>query len=303
VDKGCAGPAFSRSRVEFDSRGERCAADLYLPAGQPNPPVVVMAHGFGALRSFRLPAYAERFATAGVAVLAFDYRSFGDSTGQPRQLVDPWRHLQDWRAAIAFVRKLPPVDGSRLALCGSSYSGGHAIVLAGADPSIAAIVAQVPYVDSITTMAKLGPMYVLRALPHGLADAVRGLLRLSPHYVKLVARPEEFGVMNTPESWPGMMALVPEGADWENKCCGRILLTFPIYRPIAYASRVKCPALIMLADQDSLIAPRAVERAARAMAKAELVRYPGAHFDIYQGEVFEDAVARQTAFLRRHLLG
>ena len=303
MDKASAGSSFSRSRIDFDSRGERCAADLYLPAGKSQPPVVVMAHGFGALRSFRLAAYAEHFAATGLAVLAFDYRTFGDSAGEPRQLVDPWRHLQDWRAAVTFARTLPSVDSSRLALWGSSYSGGHAIVLAAGEPGITAIVVQVPYVDSVTTMAKLGPIYMLRALPHGLADGVRGLLGLSPHYVKLVARPEEFGVMNTPESWPGMMALVPEGANWENKCCGRILLTFPLYRPIASASRVKCPALIMLVEQDSLIAPRAVERAARAMEKAELVRYPGGHFDIYQGETFEDAVARQSAFLRRHLLG
>jgi dienelactone hydrolase len=303
VDSPSTGLTFARTSVSFDSHRETCAADLYLPAGRAHPPIVIMGHGFGALRSFRLPAYAERFAADGIAVLTFDYRTFGDSHGEPRHLVDPWRHLQDWRAAIAFARALPAVDGARMALWGSSYSGGHVMVLAAEDPAIAALVAQVPYVDSITTMAKLGIGYMLRATPHGLLDLARGLLGLSPHYVKLVARPEEFGVLNTPESWPGLMAIVPEGADWENKCCARILLSFPLYRPIASAARVRCPALVMLAEHDSLIAPSAVRRAAARMAHSEVVQYPLGHFDIYQGEAFDRAVERQSAFLRRHLLG
>jgi dienelactone hydrolase len=289
--------------VSFDSHGERCAADLYLPAGNRQAPVVIMAHGFGALRSFRLPAYASQFASNGMAVLVFDYRTFGESEGEPRQLVDPWRHLQDWRAAIAFARSLGRVDGTRMALWGSSYSGGHAITLAAEDPAISALVAQVPYVDSITTMAKLGLGYLLRAPAHGLLDAARALLGLSPHYVRVVARPEEFGVLNTPESWPGLMAILPDGADWENKCCARILLTFPLYRPIAAAARVRCPALIMLAEHDSLIAPSAVRRAASRMARAEVVAYPFGHFDIYHGEAFDRALEQQSAFLRRNLLG
>lgn len=303
VDRPTTSLTFTRTAVSFDSRDEACAADLYLPTGQAHPPVVIMAHGFGALRSFRLPAYAERFAADGLAVLTFDYRTFGESAGEPRHLVNPWRHLEDWRAAIAFAQRLPQVDGTRVALWGSSYSGGHVMVLAAEDPAIVALVAQVPYVDSVTTIAKLGVGYSLRATPHGLLDLGRQLLGLPPHYVKVVARPDEFGVLNTPESWPGLMAILPEGTDWENKCCARILLTFPLYRPIASAARVRCPALVMLAQHDSLIAPGAVRRAAARMARAELVEYPVGHFDIYQGEFFDDAVGRQSAFLRHHLLG
>lgn len=74
----------------FTSGGVRCAARVYRPViTNTTPlPVVVMAHGFGAVRALRLDAYAERFAAAGYVVVAFDYRGFGDSDGQPRQLLD-----------------------------------------------------------------------------------------------------------------------------------------------------------------------------------------------------------------------
>ncbi|MGV0801852.1 alpha/beta fold hydrolase, partial [Mycolicibacterium elephantis] len=54
------------------------------PAGRP---CVVMAHGFGATQDSGLFAFAEALAGAGAEVVTFDYRNFGESSGQPRQLV------------------------------------------------------------------------------------------------------------------------------------------------------------------------------------------------------------------------
>ena len=133
---------YVREDHHFKSGGKRCAAWLYLPHGKEKPPLVVMAHGFGAQRDFGLPPFAERFAQRGMAVFLFDYRGFGASEGEPRNLVNPWRHLRDWKAAVAYVRKLAQVDGGRVALWGSSYSGGHVMVTAARDGGIAAICAQ-----------------------------------------------------------------------------------------------------------------------------------------------------------------
>ena len=93
--------------------------------------MVIMAHGFGAERTFGLPAYAERFLQRGMAAFLFDYRNFGDSDGEPRNLVSNHRHIKDWEAAVAHVRGLPDIDTEKIALWGSSYSGGHVIVTAG----------------------------------------------------------------------------------------------------------------------------------------------------------------------------
>ena len=94
-----------REDLTFSSGEDTCAAWLYRPDGAAGPvPCVVMAHGFTATRGDRLPAYAERFAAAGLAVLLFDYRHFGDSSGAPRQLLDIGRQQADYHAAVAFAR-------------------------------------------------------------------------------------------------------------------------------------------------------------------------------------------------------
>ena len=138
--------------IGFESAGERCAAwhwsgagDAFL--GDGGRPCVVMAHGFGHTADSGLHAYAERFAAEGLEVLLFDYRNFGASTGEPRQLVDYRRHRADYRAAVEFARDIDGVDAERIVLWGTSYSGGHVIAIAAADPRIAAVISQVPAVD------------------------------------------------------------------------------------------------------------------------------------------------------------
>jgi cephalosporin-C deacetylase-like acetyl esterase len=91
-----------------------------------------MAHGFGGQREMRLPAFAEHFAARGLAVPVFDYRCFGASDGMPRNWIDPRRHLADCHAAIEHARSLRDVDGSRLGLWGTSFSGGHVLATAAA---------------------------------------------------------------------------------------------------------------------------------------------------------------------------
>src|SRR3954471_24666383 len=103
-----------RQDLTFESGGEQCAAWLYMPAGDRPHPAVVLAHGFGGVRAARLWAFAERFAAAGVAALVFDYRGFGGSGGEPRQLLSIKRQLEDWRAAVAFARGAGGVGPGRV---------------------------------------------------------------------------------------------------------------------------------------------------------------------------------------------
>jgi dienelactone hydrolase len=294
-------PPFAILPSDFPSKGVRCSGELYFPSGIENPPVVVMAHGFAAEKAFRLPAYAERFASKGLAVFMFDYRCFGSSDGMPRNYVDPGRHLHDWQAAISHVRSLSRINTKKIGLWGSSFSGGHVIVTASQDRDIAAIVAQVPFVDSISTTRMLGVKYLMQAMPHAIKDLLRMATFQSPHYVKVIGKPDEFAIMNTPESYPGYSAMIPKNSSWQNQCPARILLSFASYRPIASAGNVPCPALVMLGEKDSLIDAAAVEKTAKKIPGGELVRYPFGHFDIYTGEAFEDAVKKQSDFLCNHL--
>ena len=134
-----------RKEVSFISGGEQLAAWLYEPAPSPEGSdpertelqCVVMAHGLGGTRDAGLPPYAERFAEAGMRVVIFDYRHFGASTGEPRQLLDIGRQLEDWRAAIAFARQLDGVGPERVAIWGTLFGGGHVLTIAAEDDASA----------------------------------------------------------------------------------------------------------------------------------------------------------------------
>jgi pimeloyl-ACP methyl ester carboxylesterase len=260
-----------------------------------------MAHGFGAERAFGLEPYAERFAAAGMAVFAFDYRCFGASQGHPRNLVNPFRHLNDWKAALTYARGLPGVDASRIGLWGSSFSGGHVLVTAARDKGVSAVVSQVPFVDGVSTSLLQGTGYILRAVAAGLRDITRLLTFREPYYIPLACAPEVFGAMNTPDAYPGYLALVPEGHPHLNACPARALILTTLYRPGARAKQVRCPALVVLAEKDSLISTSSVEKTVSRLPLGELMRMPIGHFEVYSGEPFEEAVNREAGFLAEHL--
>ena len=290
-----------RRDSNFRSRGLSCAGWLYLPEGVSRPPVVIMGHGFAAEKTFRLPAFAERFTGAGIAAFVFDYRNFGDSEGAPRNLVNPYRHLQDWDAAISHVQKLPGVDGGRIALWGSSFGGGHVIVMAARRPEVAAIVSQVPFVDGVASLSLRSPGDIARAVIAGMRDVFRMVTFRAPWCVPVVAAPGTFAVMNTEESMPGYLALVPHDSEWRNEVPARVLLLVPWYSPMRYAKRVRCPALVVAAEYDSLIPVKVVVKTASRIEQCELHRLPCNHFQPYVGEFFEKNIAIETEFLVRRL--
>ena len=292
----------TRSDVEFPSGGLGLAAWLYRPERDGPLPLVVMAHGFSGTRDMRLGAYADRFAEAGLAALVFDYRHFGDSPGEPRQLLDIRKQHEDYEAAIAYARGLDWVDADRVAVFGSSFSGGHVLAVGARDPRLAAVVSQCPLTDGVASMRALGASNVLRGTVPALRDQIGALVGRPPYYIPVVGEPGSLAVMNTPDSKPGIEVLLPADTRWENRVAARIMLRVGSYRPGRQAAQITCPVLVCVCDKDALApAERTVELVSRA-PRAEVKRYPVGHFDIYIGEAFEQAIADQADFLCRHLL-
>lgn len=291
-----------RTDVTFSSGGLDCAAWCYRPAGTGPHPLVVMGHGFGATRELALDAYAERYATAGIGALLFDYRHFGASSGEPRQLLDIALQQHDYRAALACAKAIDWVDPARVALFGSSFSAGHAVRVAASDPSVAAVLALCPFMDGVETAMALGLRNVLGLAAAGLFDELGGRIGRAPFYIPAVGPPGTLAAMNSPDADPGMRALVPASSTWRNEVSARIALRFALYRPGRRARRLRCPALWCVCDHDVIAPAPAALRAAAAAPRGELRRYPCGHFDIYRGEIFEQAVGDQVDFLTRHLL-
>ncbi|WP_026911486.1 alpha/beta hydrolase [Patulibacter minatonensis] len=293
-----------RTEITFPSGDAHCAAYLYRPgaAADGDVPCVVMAHGFSATRDDRLPAYAERFADAGLAVLLFDYRHFGASGGTPRQLLDVGRQHDDYRAAIAHARALDGVDPERIALWGTSFSGGHVVVVAAGDPRIAAVVAQAPFADGIPTVKLMSPKNVARMTVDGLRDRLGALAGRPPYLIPAVAPAGGYAAMTAPEAVPGFDAITAGDSRWENAFAARLALTMALYRPTRFAADIKAPLLLCVCDADQTTPAAPAVKMAEKAPRGEVVHYPIGHFEIYLGDAFETTVADQTAFLRRELL-
>jgi dienelactone hydrolase len=291
-----------RRDVSFSSGGVQCAGWLYTPS-EPGPhPIAVLAHGFGGVRTARLGAFGERFAAAGVAALVFDYRHFGDSGGEPRQLLDIKRQLADWRAAVAFARELDGIDPDRVAVWGTSFSGGHVAVIAAEDHRLAAAVSQGPFLDGIWALRAAGPRNILRLTAAGLRDEARRLRGRGPFMLPVVGPPGSLAAMNSPDAEPGYRALFEDDSQFRNEVAARIGLKVGMYRPIRHAARIACPWLVCVADRDVVTPPEPALAAAAKAPRGEVRRYPVGHFDIYVGETFEQVAADQVAFLEQHLL-
>lgn len=291
------------SPVEFQSHDTTIRGAWFEAADSPlktprGAPCVILAHGLAGTRGARLDAYAERFAAAGLHALVFDYRSFGDSDGQPREHFNIRAQLDDWHAALAHVRSLDQVDPTRIALWGSSFSGGHVVTIAAEDGDVAAVSAQGPMLDGLAAFRNViryaGLGAGLKLTGHAIWD-VFGTVAGQRHKIAVVAPPGSVAAMSSHDAESGYRAIAP--ADWPNQITASWMLELPLYRPIAKAGDITCPVLIGICLQDSVAPAEAAERTAQRLGDlAEVRRYDCGHFDIYVGEPFERGVADQIDF-------
>ncbi|SOD82877.1 Serine aminopeptidase, S33 [Streptomyces sp. 1222.2] len=293
--------SFTRLDITFRSGDSTCAGWFYLPTGVTSAPVVVLGHGLGATREMRLGAFAERFAQAGIAALAFTYRHFGDSGGHPRQLLSIKRQLTDWDAAIDYVKARPDVDHTRIAVWGSSFGGGHAITVASRHPELRAAVAQCPFTDGLASALALGPLASLRITPVVARDLLTGIRGKAPVTVPIAAAPGTPALMNAADALPGYQALQPAGTTFRNEVAARVIPAIVAYRPGRAAKKIAFPILFCVSDTDTVTPPAQTLRHARTAPRAEIKRYGAGHFDFYTGETFEELVRDQIEFLARQL--
>ncbi len=285
----------------FRSDGVDCAARVYRPDVAPGEttPCIVMANGFSLTRDDGLPAFAERFAGAGITALAFDFRHLGKSGGEPRQLIDSARQQADFRAAVSFARGLESVDGETVAVWGFSLGGGHAIYTAAGDDKIAAAIALCPATDAIAFVREMPRR---NSLGMGFTTLRNVVGRQRVHFT-VAGRPGSEAWFTQPEALPGFEAVCDDRSLWRNEFLPLSFAT-SASRAVRVAHRVQCPLFVCIGEQDHMVPRGAAERTAELAPRGERGVYPIDHFSGFQGENFEHVVADQIEFLGRHgLLG
>ena len=291
-----------RTRVSFDSGGVELVGHFYRPADATEKvPCVVMGHGFGGTQD-RLFGSAERFAGAGLATLTFDYRFFGESGGDPRQVIDVEKQRADWRAAISWVRSRPEIDPDRVALWGSSLGGTHTVFVAAGDPRIAAVVAQIPYAGLPKERVGRTSRQAWRLMWLAFKDRVRGWLGLSPLYVPAVGTAEEDAVLVDPHAREVTRNLSASNSLWRNEVAPRVIFDILRLKPLDVVARVRAPLLVSIAEKDTEAPQYLTRQMAELAPRGEVQSYPVTHYEMYRPEIRERVLADQLAFLKEHLL-
>jgi len=266
-----------------------------------------MAHGFSAVKEMFLDSYAEAFAEAGLGVLVFDHRNFGASDGHPRQEIDPWAQVRDYRHAITYARTLPQVDKERLGVWGTSYSGGHAIVVGALDRRVRCVVSQVPLISGYRNRQRLVRADLLHQVEEVLeADRQARMAGNPPATIPVVAEDP----LSTPcalptrDSYEWFMLAAQRAPSWRNEVTLRSLELILEYEPGAFIQRVSpTPLLMIVAAYDHLaVADLALEAYNVALEPKKLLLVPGGHFDVYTTFFQQTAQAARDWFIE-HLKG
>lgn len=296
-----------REDVEFRAEDVTLRGWLYHPEEADGPPpVVVMAHGIAAVKEQHLGRFAEVFAGAGLAALVYDHRNFGESDGEPRNDVDPWAQVGDYRQAISYARSRGDIDPERVGVWGTSFSGGHALVVAATDPRVSCVVAQVPTVSGFGSFRRRVSPDRVRAVEGVLTEdrelafagkppAVRPVIPDGGDTPALFQNPDAVAFLSRPDSRP---------PTWENAMTLRSTERARDYEPGVYVPRISpTPLLMIVADDDTVtltdLALRAYEA---ALEPKRLVLVPGPHWAPY-ADAFEAASTAARGFFVEHLAG
>jgi len=295
-----------RRDIEFDAEGVTLRGWHYLPAKRKKKhPTIVMAHGFSAVKEMYLDRFAEAFADAGFASIVFDNRNFGASDGEPRYEIDPWQQVRDYRHAITFATTLPEVDSDRIGVWGSSYSGGHAIVVGAIDRRVKCVSCQVPLVS--------GHRNARRIVRADFVDAVGGMFDADraarfagepPVMIPVVDEdPLAPSALPTPDSYTWFTETGRTRApSWVNEVTLRSVEMFWEYEPGAWIQYVSpTPLQVVVARNDVLtVSDLAIEYFEYAREPKRLVILPGGHFDAYV-DGFDGASGAAIEWLTMHL--
>ncbi len=283
--------------------GARCHGLLYTPDDGGGGPGVVMAMGFGMVKEAHADDYAGYFADRGLTVLAFDYRRFGRSEGEPRQALYPMDQVSDYRCAIHWLRESGQVDPDRICVWGTSFSGGHVVTLLAFPPTgVRCGVAQVPnlysYKTALSYFGSLEPVMIL-------ADQGRGACcRGEPGYISIVSESGEPAVLMSEEARSYYLEKAAQLETFVNRITLDSLDRILAYNPGDYAPLVNKPILIVVASRDKTTPPeQAREATSRMPGPVKLVELDAGHFDVYKDPLLSEVRRLEADFMLRHLGG
>lgn len=292
----------------YAHEGAILRGDLHLPEG-PAPeggyPLVLLAHGLGALRQWSHRT-AAIFTAAGLAALTVDYRGFGHSDGEPRQQAEPWRIVHDLRAALDNALLDERIDGSRIGVWGTSFGGGLATVTAAVDRRVKALFLQVPVASGGGLMQAITPPDVFEALGKALdVDRVCIASGKPPvRYPQTSVDPADGALAGDEGTYSWMTEEAKATPHWTNELTFQTIDRLLEFEPGDYLPRfAPRPVLLMVVEDDEINPEQyAIDAFDRTDGPKKLERLVGGgHYSVYR-EHFDTVSSAARDWFTEHLL-
>ena len=284
--------------ITFWSDGSRLQGTIFTPKGialEEKLPGILLIHGWGGHRGNLNKNYAPHFAKLGFVVMTFDLRSWGESDGfffaettlppvnsvanvdvsgqHIRSIVNPFKMLDDARAALSWFVAEPNLQANNIGVWGTSFGGSLAVVTAANDRRVKALVTQMAPVNNQATFGQI---------PEGMVSAwetQRARGEITPYPGPESASPGLRG-------YPDMIAMKR-------------------YDPAAYWPKVSSPTLIIDAENEELFDRRVNGLALHQSLKGRIATnykvIEGKHYDLYRGDGYEQALKAAQDWFLEHL--
>jgi len=252
-----------------------------------------------------LPDYAERFVAAGFVALAFDYRFFGDSEGEPRSQVFPLEMAEDYRNAITWVSEQPEVDPRRIGIWGTSYGGALAMWVGTFDKRVKAVVAQVPGAINAPPMRRASN-------PEGWDRLGELLLRdrierykTIVNYMKVVAPEGEPCYLPGEEAYNGYMAMKEKAPNWRNQITLESLEKMREFDAVSSIELMSPTALLLIPTEKEGLSRSYMDAVKAVYEKArppkDMIVLPVRHFEMYREPWLSKSADAAINWFKQHL--
>ncbi|TMR93323.1 alpha/beta hydrolase [Nonomuraea basaltis] len=297
----------TREDIEFQGEGGVTLRGWFYPAqnAAAPAPAIVMTHGLSGVKEMYLDDFADYFAEAGLNVVVYDHRNFGDSDGLPRQESDPVLQHRDIRNAITYAITRPEVDATKIGVWGTSYSGGHVLVVAASDRRVKAVVSQVPGVSGSRMLSRaVRPDFVSHARAQLDGDRLNRFMGGEPAMIPAVTPdPMNQAMMPSADAYEWFSKITDRAPNWKNEVTARTLEMATEYEPGSYISRIAPTPLLMIVAAEDVVAPfqLALDAYEEAREPKEIRVIAGGHFDAYDGPGFYECASAAREHFLKHL--
>lgn len=286
-----------KEEMYFYSKNYRCSA-LYYRTNLKNPKgIIVMAHGLGGVKELWIDKFAEFFAENGYECFLFDYRNYGTSEGNKRQLVKVKDQLIDWNNAIDFVKS--NLNKKDIILFGSSFSGGHVIKLLSERKDIKMAISQCPYTNTFATVKTFSFISQIKLVFSAILDLLTCVTGYHPYTLELANESGKKALMRVP-NYNDYLKNIPKNLKIINNAPARTVFEFLKYSPGKYFKKIDKPIFVAPCLKDNLAPAYKTIELANKCKTATVKEYNCNHFDIYFDDLFDKSSKDYLDFLNKY---